>query len=155
MPLISFLSSHMTCFATIMPNTTIHWLLHPSHITSSGKLYSTLEYGCTYKYFLYDILLHFFYLSLVLLPGGTSTQHKRDRITARHVTLTYDTNIRLQNANDEPRCPLVLCRSTQAYTILRVLHTLQVLKRQSLITRICAKSYVLLYKFELYGVFGF
>jgi len=49
----------------MMPGTAILWLLHPSHITISGKLYSTLEYGCTYTYFLNEI-----FITLLLYVAG-------------------------------------------------------------------------------------
>ena len=42
-------------------------------ITISQKICSTLEFGCTYKCFLNEILLQFFYLSLVLLIEWIST----------------------------------------------------------------------------------
>jgi len=64
-----------------------------------------------------------------------------------------DTNIKLQRSHDEPCCSLALFRSTQAYTIVRVLQTLTVLQRRSPISHFCAKNHVLLSKFELYGMY--
>ena len=93
-------------------------------------------------------------MSLVLLIEWTSTWQYRNRIILHRVTLMYDTNIKLQRSHDEPCRPLALFRSTQAYTILRVLQTLPVLQKRSLVSRVCAKSHVLLNKFELYWMYG-